>query len=411
MKRITRFFTDNYNLQQLIHLSKVGINKNRTCASGSYSGTYSLFLKDRCIYDCGKNKLLLEYSENKYNNHISILTIHNLCGKVINNIIDISSGVLHSLLLTSDGDVYSRKYNECGNLISNRSRDKRGLSVIKLPINNIKPQTYIHELLNISDVIQISTKNQHSLILTKSGYVYSFGYNEYGQLGLGEYPDSSDSPIFIPNLINIIQVSAGSFHSLVLTNDGQVYGFGDNAQGEIIYANYIEDDDIVNYIWDPILIPGLNNIIQISAGDGYSLALNKFGDVFAWGWNENGELGFEHHIIIKIPRIIPGLGNIIQISAGYSHSLALTNDGKVYIFGDPSKSETDAINYCRDTIPTLLKSSDDILLNNIIFVSAGFDHSLLMTYDKQIYAFGKNKYGQLGLGDYINRNNPTTITY
>jgi alpha-tubulin suppressor-like RCC1 family protein len=98
----------------------------------------------------------------------------------------------------------------------------------------------------------------------------------------------------IPELNNISQVSVGNNHSLVLTDTGQVYTFGNNGYGQLglgkgIYGNR------------PTLIPRLNNISQIASGDYHSFAVNMNGKVYGFGLNNKGQLGFGDVYIVYIP--------------------------------------------------------------------------------------------------------------
>jgi alpha-tubulin suppressor-like RCC1 family protein len=90
-------------------------------------------------------------------------------------------------------------------------------------------QTYIQTLININNIIQISTGSFHTLLLNNNNQIFSFGSNLYGQLGLNL---QFGLKIYFPTPINlnlkINQVSCGLYHCLVLINTGQVYSFGRN---------------------------------------------------------------------------------------------------------------------------------------------------------------------------------------
>ena len=154
-----------------------------------------------------------------------------------------------------------------------------------------------------------------------------------------------------------------------------------------------------------MLIQGLNNIIDISTNDYHSLALTSNGQIYGFGSNVSGELAFEFDpddYNIHTPRLLP-LINIISISAGKYHSLALTIDGKVYAFGN-NKSGSLGLGDNNPYIPTLIPG-----LSNIRQISAGNEYSLTLSNDSNLYVFGNNEYGQLGLGDYDNKSVPTLL--
>lgn len=209
----------------------------------------------------------------------------------IDDIVQVSPGWYYLLLLTSKGTVYQKKYNI------------------------ISPT-----LLDLDDIIQVSAGHDHCLFLTSDGNVYSLGCNEYGQLGVDTSMKSTNNPILIPNMNNIVQIVAGNSFSLLLNADGYVYMFG--SQDGALERGYI-----------PILLP-VDNIIQISAIN-HCLLLRADGTVYGFGWNHFGQLGLNHtEYKIYIPTIIPELNNIISVSAGFHHSMVLDKDGQIYVFGD-----------------------------------------------------------------------------
>ncbi len=236
------------------------------------------------------------------------------------------------------------------------------------------------------NIIAVSTGSNYSLILTDNGLVYSFGYDGYGQLGLGD-DKHRNVPKLIPSLKNIVAISAGKCHSLALTIDGKVYGFG-CVDALARYSNG----------HSPELIPILENIIAISAGGYHSLALRSDGQVYSFGNNDFNQLGFSGYD--QGPKLIP-ISNIVAISAGGHHSLALNKDGQVYSFGDNSSGQLGLGKLKITDTPKIIPE-----LKNIISISAGYNHSLALTKDGQVYAFGSNYDYQLGLADLANRYTP-----
>ena len=179
---------------------------------------------------------------------------------------------------------------------------------------------------NTNDIIQISSFRTHSLLLNKDGRVLSFGSNTDGELGLSSLDDKS-IPTLIPDIDNIIQVSAGREFSLILNDKGYVYSFGRNQYGQLGQGHN-------RNLNKPTLIGNISDIIQISAGGHHSLLLDKNGYVYSFfGANGAGQLGLGDDIDKSIPTLIAKLENIIMVSCGNAHSLVLNKNGKVYSFG------------------------------------------------------------------------------
>ena len=155
------------------------------------------------------------------------------------------------------------------------------------------------------NTIQITSKFEKSLYLNKYGEVYYF-----------DHLKSCSTKIDVKN---IIQIGMITMHLLMLNNMGQVY------------HRFTWDDAELN------IVDNLNNIIQISCSDSHALFLDNKGNVYGLGSNNYGELGINGKYMAKncidIPTLIPSLNNIIEIAAGEHHSLVLDNTGKIYSFG------------------------------------------------------------------------------
>ncbi len=246
----------------------------------------------------------------------------------LRNIKAIACGYDHSLVLDIEGKVYSFGNNEDG----------------QLGLNNNIMKTTPTLITNIPVINKIFAGDLCSMILDNNGNVYVFGNNNFGQLGLGDYKNRY-VPTLITGLNSIVSVSIGYQYqyTLFLNSDGQVFICGSNLSRQLP----LDDVDEINY---PINLPGLQNIIAISAGSNHSLFLNKYGNVYGLGINNRGQLGHEFIVILKsldIPMFKPGvfsstsspvnigiLRNIFQISAGSDYSLVLDDDGNIFAFGN-----------------------------------------------------------------------------
>jgi RCC1 and BTB domain-containing protein len=186
-------------------------------------------------------------------------------------------------------------------------------------------------------IIDIASGDNHFLALTKSGKCFSWGSNSCGKLGF--HVDDEDFPgYYKPKIINapiyekVVQISCGSDHSLLLTKSGDLYGFGRNKYGQIGCGNNINQ-------WEPIKINRFTEkkIISIACGGQHSLALTDTGKVYSWGFNKTGQLGIDNTVntIENTPVKINLSEDLIikSISCGFAHSLLLTTDGDIYAFG------------------------------------------------------------------------------
>ncbi len=240
---------------------------------------------------------------------------------------------------------------------------------------------------------RVSAGSFHGFILCDDGSVYSFGENTYGQLGLG-HEDNQSTPqlIRMPRGARPCQISAGSGHSLILCDDGSVYGFGYNASGELGLGH--EDNQSTPQL---IRMPTRARPCQISAGYRHSFILCDDGSVYGFGNNASGQLGLDHKNNQSTPQLIrmPTRARPCQISAGYRHSFILCDDGSVYSFGGNTFGQLGLNHTTNQSTPQFIPMPPEARPCQI---SAGLIHSFILCDDGSIYGFGANRYGQLGLG-------------
>jgi RCC1 and BTB domain-containing protein len=135
-------------------------------------------------------------------------------------IIRIERGAHHTLALTQTRDVYSWGMNEDGQVGVEREKDWQ---LIPIKIEGFVDQK----------ILQISCGYYHSMSLTESGHVFNWGNNEFGKLGLGNEKDTFTPKIIKLDNVRISKICCGPFHSLVLSNDREIYAFGANDYGQI----------------------------------------------------------------------------------------------------------------------------------------------------------------------------------
>jgi alpha-tubulin suppressor-like RCC1 family protein len=329
----------------------------------------------------------------------------------------ISAGSSHSLGIDKFGKLYVWGRNDEGQL---------GLGLNGGHFNEIDTQEWegyeifepVHTLKS-ERFTEIAAGNYHSLALSTSGKIYSTGLNIEEQLGLrsDEVTVIVWSPIQIndenKNSIIFKTIAAGDSHSLALDTKGKLYAWGSNNSGQLGLTYWDDNPDEPNNF--PGLVNGLHSLKTISAGGNYSMALDSDGKLYTWGSNEWGQLGLNYHDHnngITQPRLVKGLPPLKDISAGDIHSLALDFNGKVYTWG---------FNLSGDLRSKDINSSDDSYIVNepvmvkniplIVKICTGNNISVLFSSTGKLYTRGINGNGQLGLGDYINRNKFTEVEF
>lgn len=286
----------------------------------------------------------------------------------------VSCGSTHTAVVTPRGEIYtfgSNLYNQLG--LHDVFQEKR--TPTKIP--------------GFNNVLQVSCGLHHTAFVTIEGYIYTFGSNSSGQLGLGDQYLRS-TPTRIEGFNNIIQVSCGGYHTAMITNTEQLYVFGLNMRGSLGL-----NDTVIRDI--PVLVPGFDNVEQVSCGFSHTAFVTNRGQVYVCGDNEDGQLGLGDTSPRFTPTPIRGLSPVIQVSCGLRNTIILTKDGYCYLAGDNSGA---LLGYKRVkfTSPTTIQQ-----------VSCGHDHFGFLTKSGSIYTFGVGSNGQLGLGHDKRETNPTKI--
>ncbi|XP_075716794.1 putative E3 ubiquitin-protein ligase HERC3 isoform X4 [Rhinoderma darwinii] len=223
-----------------------------------------------------------------------------------------------------------------------------------------------------------------------------WGHSAYGQLGFnhGSLTISSEPRIFNFPLSNFIkQVACGENHSVFLLEDGQVYSCGCNSAWQLGHDHADVTPGYVNALAN-------EHIIHVACGQAHSVALNSQGQLFSWGAGSEGQLGHsttEHSV--PVPRLIKKLNQqkILQVSCGNQHCLALSDDVQLFTWGQNNQGQLglgDGFN--QQSSPQRVKSLEGIPLAQ---VTAGGYHSFALSLSGAVFGWGKNSSGQLGLND------------
>ncbi|MDR2869416.1 MAG: hypothetical protein LBV04_03100 [Deferribacteraceae bacterium] len=267
---------------------------------------------------------------------------------------------------------------------------------------------------NITVEVDLCTQNcgiieagiDHGLLLTESGKLYGTGHNSTGQLGLGD--DDSRYTLTQVDTAHIdgkvISIAAAD-HSLLLTDSGKLYGTGLNRSGQLGLG-----DTKIRYTFTQLDTAHIDGkIISIAATYHYSLLLTDSGKLYATGSNEIGGLGLgeeEGSYTFTQVDIAHIDGKPTLIFAGNHHSLLLTDSGKLYGTGYNRFGQLGLGDWRDRNTFTLI---DTAHIDKIASIAAIGTYSLLLTDSGKLYATGDNEIGQLGLGDWRNRNTFTQV--
>uniref|UniRef100_A0A7N6AFY2 HECT domain-containing protein n=1 Tax=Anabas testudineus TaxID=64144 RepID=A0A7N6AFY2_ANATE len=233
-----------------------------------------------------------------------------------------------------------------------------------------------------------------------------WGNASYGQLGLG----GIDEEIVVePRKCEFFHgkqvrdVGCGRKNTAFLLEDGTVYTCGCNDLGQLGHEKSRKKPEQVVALDAQI-------IVAVSCGESHTLALNDKGQVFSWGLGSDGQLGLNNfEECIRVPRNIKSLSDvqIAQVACGYWHSHALSRGGQVYSWGQNRYGQL-GLGTSGQSIatPQIIQSLQGIPFAQI---SAGGAHSFALTVSGAVFGWGRNKFGQLGLNDTNDRHFPTLL--
>ena len=143
-------------------------------------------------------------------------------------------------------------------------------------------------------IAAISAGGMHSVFLNEDGTVWACGYNTGRQLGSNQvFNEVRDVPVQVGGLSKVKAISAGGGFSLALKKDGTVWAWGGNVNGELGIGSFAADSKLVSldYNIEPVEVSLLQDVVEISAGGTHAMAVTSDGSIWAWGGNDEGQLG------------------------------------------------------------------------------------------------------------------------
>ncbi len=265
-----------------------------------------------------------------------------------------------------------------------------------------------YALVTIND--STASLNRSQCVILEGGFLKCFGYNYNGQLGTGTNQIIGDnetpaqmSPVNIPEKVD--QVATGNRHTCAVTENGNLYCFGNNSFGQIGVGSILGDSGSDFYL--PTLIDIGNKVKKVSAGYAHTCVILINGNLKCFGWNgynvlgqpTNGNIG-DNETPSSLPEISFG-ENVIQVTTGWQFTCVLVESGRVKCFGNNQLGQlglgTQSFN-----MKNALQTPFLNFPKKVIEIASSYVHTCAILEDFSVYCFGKNQLGQLGLGHTMN---------
>jgi alpha-tubulin suppressor-like RCC1 family protein len=321
---------------------------------------------------------------------VAVDTSGALLGKTV---IAIAAGWNHTVVLTSDGKLFAWGANNVGQLGDGTTNS----SATPVAVN-------MSGALLGKSVSAIAANGSHTVALTSDGKLFGWGHNVYGALGDGTTINRTTPVAVVMSGVllgkTVTAITAGRDHTVVLTSDGKLFAWGANGRGALGDVTTINRTTPVAVAMSGALLG--KTVSAVTAGNGYTVALTSEGKVFAWGWGQFGQLGVGTTWDFLGPTVEASgalLGKtVIAIAAHNVSTVALTSDGQVFAWGWNRWGQLgDGTNSDRTT-PVAIDMSGALLGKTVSAIAAGWGHTVALTSDGKLFAWGLNDFGQLGDG-------------
>ena len=220
-------------------------------------------------------------------------------------------------------------------------------------------------------VSQIACGSRHTAIITSAGAIYSWGDKENGVAGHGDTEGHQYNPKLLEKLAGkrIVQLSACGFHTACLTENGELYSWGEGKFGRLGHNNERNHHS-------PKLVEALvgKKPRQVSCGGFHTAVITEDGRLYSCGGGEHGQLGLGDRKNKLKPTQVQALEGVFvsQITCGWSHSVALTSKGKVYSWGNADHGKLGHNDRQKVSVPSIVEKLKD---HRVVRVASYNEHT------------------------------------
>ncbi len=304
-------------------------------------------------------------------------------GEELKNVKSVSAGSYHSCAILLDGSVHCWGGNMYGGLGNGESGFFSYYVPVAVPL--------------VSSVKEVALGDWHTCALQDDGEVYCWGYNNRGQLGIGDdvVENFNPTPTKVSGLTDevkkVISITAGHQHTCALFDNGTVKCWGGDTDGALADS---DNDDTDKY--SPVYVLGMGSVESFSAGENFTCVLLTLDDqrAYCWGANDRGQLGNGGDPFGQIE----GLDNAVSLDTGQSHACALLNGGTLMCWGSDNYGQTGDAGVQGQTEFDLSPVSV-LNIEGVEQVTTGKIHSCALLLSGDVQCWGHDLEGQLGDGN------------
>lgn len=324
-------------------------------------------------------------------------------------VVAVAGGGRHTLAVLADGHVMSWGANDFGQL----GRPASSGEIAEVSAPDGAPGV-------LEDVVAVAADTDFSMALRGDGTVVTWGKGDAGQRGTGMLeaplqPTVVQAPGGAEPLAEVVAIAADGRSELALLEDGTVLGWGANRYG-MLGDGTREDRLLPVHVKSPDGTSSLSGVSSVAIGGQHAVAVLTTGEVFAWGRNDEGQLGDGTGVDRPLPGPVRDVGGgaqltrVVQVAAAEKHSFALRSDGTVVAWGDNAGGQLgDGTVRDRNVPVPVVNSGAGPVLKGVAEVFAGEAYGVVILDDATVRTWGANGNGQLGAGDRSPRNRPGPV--
>ncbi|RZQ62283.1 RCC1 domain-containing protein [Amycolatopsis suaedae] len=324
-----------------------------------------------------------------------------------------AADAFHTCALTADGSVYCWGWNQLGQLGDGKQND---------PPDPNRANPTPTRVVGIAGATAVAvTGAANACALLAGGSVRCWGWNTFGQLGVGGTPSGSitdgthsATPLTVLGLPPVTRISeaSGTGQACAVTADDRLYCWGHNGLGQI-------GDGGNQHRSLPVQV--LTGVRAVTGGADHTCALMAgTHSLRCWGHNNEGQLGdgttanrptpfpvlLASAVNRPTPAVVAGTGGAVAVGAGSGHTCAIVAGGAVKCWGANARGQL-------GTGSTGGPSTSPVTvagLTGASAITAGLDHTCVIVAGGQVKCWGWNGFGQLGDGGYVTRPEPVTVS-
>lgn len=237
--------------------------------------------------------------------------------------------------------------------------------------------------LMFDNIRKVKCGDSCTILMTQSGEIYKSG--DISRLGPRQNKYKK-----IVNVDKIIKMTCTSTHIIVLTIRNELYTWGSNICGQLGLGDY--------YNYDTPQKLNLTKIRSVWCGSHHTIALSKENNIFVWGFNSTGQLGLGDYNKYNVPMKL-FFKDVLTVGCGSTHTIALLKDGKIFVWGNNFNGQLGlgALSVSGRHTSTVT-TPRELFLNDVVSVKCGYHFTIFLIKQGDLFGCGHNVYGELGLG-------------